>query len=89
MLNFVPVETKLLGFDNLQLILDNRNQLEYWYSEWQFSLSRNPMHYEWTELPENSDVWERLHVHKKKSKTLGPCHGMLEFYDALTFLVKL
>ena len=81
MLNVVPVETNLLKLDELQRVLDNRNQLEYWCSEWKFRLSRNPVHYEWMELPENSDVWERLHIDKKKSKTFGHCFDILEFYD--------
>ena len=43
MLNVVPVETDLLKLDELQRILDNRNQLEYWYSGYEFCLSREPI----------------------------------------------
>ena len=65
MLDVVPVETDLFQLIELHSILDNRN--EYWHDGWEFRLSREPIHYEWMELPENSDVWEKLYFNKEVS----------------------
>ena len=41
--------------------------------DWEFVLSRNPVHYEWYELPEDPDLWERMHEDKKSATYKKSC----------------
>ena len=81
MLDIIPAKLDLLGLAEIQHILDNCNQLVYWWGEWEFRWSRNPVFYEWMELPVDSDVWERLYKGKKNSTMFAVCFNMLEFND--------
>ena len=42
-LDIVPLESHILGLAEIKRFLDNRNQLVYWWGEWEFCLSRNPV----------------------------------------------
>ena len=47
--------------------------------EWEFLLSRDPIYYEWYQLPEDSDVWQRLYEDKKKSVLYKSVCDTLDF----------
>ena len=59
-------------------ILENRQELVNLVYDWE------PIYYEWKELPEDSDVWQRLYKDKKKSVIYKSVCDTLDFnYDCL------
>ena len=70
--NVVPAEIDLLSLQEVYDVLENRAEIMNLVFEWEFLLSCDPIYYEWYELPEDSDVWQRLYEDKKKSVLLLP-----------------
>ena len=80
----VPAETDLLSLQELYDILENRQELVNLVYNWEFAMSCEPIYYEWKELPEDSDMWQRLYKDKKKSVIYKSLCDTLDFnHDCL------
>ena len=62
----------LLLLQEVYDVLKNRQQLMNFVYDSKFVLSCKPVHYEWYELPEDPDLWERLYDDKKSATYKNP-----------------